>query len=154
MSLAIVAAGLLPPCLFLLSTLWNLAQNYRVARQVGLPVILVPISPENPVWMILGRYFLPIIQRLPFGNGHFTRFCHIGWEFDEKSRAHLEFGDALMFATPGKNWIYLCNADTAHDIIRRERSGEFERPVELMAFLDVFGPNISTVGDCSPPLEK
>jgi hypothetical protein len=59
---------------------------------------------------------------------------------------HLELGDAFMFATPGKNWIYLCNADTTHEIIRRERQGVFERPGELMSFLDVFGPNISTVG--------
>lgn len=146
MSVSLLWSVLLLPLLFFISTIWNLARNYREARKVGLPIIIVPISPENPIWMIHARYLLPIVQYIPFGNGYFTRFCHIGWEFDEKSRAHLELGDAFMFATPGKNWIYLCNADTAHDIIRRERSGEFARPGELVAFLDVFGPNISTVG--------
>lgn len=114
--------------------------------------------------MLLARYILPIVQYIPFGSGRFSRFCHIGWEFDEKSRAFLEFGDAFMFATPGKNWICkyemyevhmrrpltsylqdLCNADTINDIIKRERHGEFNRPVELLAMLDVFGPNISTM---------
>jgi hypothetical protein len=137
---------LLPPLLFVLWTGWNLARNYRAAQKVGLPIVIVPISPENPIWMILARYFLPIIQYFPFGNGYFSRFCHIGWEYDEKTRAHLELGDALMFATPAKNWIYLCNADAAHDIIKRERQGEFERPAELMAMLDAFGPNLATVG--------
>ena len=136
---------LLLPLLFFVSTVWSLARNYRVARKIGLPVIIVPISPENPIWMILARKVLPVLQYGPFGNGTFSRFCRVGWEFDEKARAHLELGDAFVFATPGKNWIYLCNADTAHDIIRRERQGNFARPGELMAFLDVFGPNISTV---------
>jgi hypothetical protein len=136
---------LILPFAFVLSTLWSLLQNYLRARQIGLPIVIVPISPENPVWMLLGRYFVPILKYIPFGNGHFARFCHIGWEFDEKERAHLEMGDAFTFATPGKNWIYLANADTAHEILRRERQGVFARPVEMMAVLNVFGPNISTV---------
>lgn len=142
---SVALALLVPLILFLLSTVWSLLHNYLVARQVGLPIIIVPISPENPVWMLLARYILPALQYIPFGNGHFTRFCHIGWEFDERPRAHLELGDAFMFATPGKNWIYLCDADAVHDIIKRERHGDFARPVELLAMLDVFGPNISTM---------
>jgi cytochrome P450 len=143
--LSVALALLLPIVSFLIATAWSLYCNYVIARKVGLPIIIVPISPENPVWMLLARHMLPIIQYIPFGNGHFTRFCHIGWEFDEKASAHIELGDAFMFATPGKNWIYLCNADTVHDIVRRERHGEFARPVELLAMLDVFGPNISTM---------
>lgn len=141
------------PFLFLLSTIWSLVRNYLRARKVGLPIVIVPISPENPVWMLIGRYLIPFLQYVPFGNGHFTRFCHIGWEFDEKARAHLELGDAFMFATPGKNWIYLANAETAHDVIRRERSGEFARSVEILAILNVFGPNISTVSSMFSPLK-
>jgi cytochrome P450 len=143
--LSVILAILLPVVLFVVSTAWSLLRNYAIARKVGLPIVIVPISPENPLWMLLARCVLPILQYVPFGNGHFSRFCHIGWEFDEKARAHVEFGDAFMFATPGKNWIYLCDADAIHDIIKRERSGEFARPVELLAMLDVFGPNISTM---------
>ncbi|PSN70574.1 cytochrome P450 [Corynespora cassiicola Philippines] len=143
--LAVAVAILLPLFLLLISTAWCLACNYLIACKVGIPVIIVPISPENPVWMLLARHVVPILQYVPFGNGNFTRFCHVGWEFEEKTRAHQEFGEAIMLATPGKNWIYLCNADTIHDIVKRERQGEFARPVELLAMLDVFGPNISTM---------
>jgi cytochrome P450 len=145
---SVTLALLSPIVLFLIATNWSLYCNYLIARKVGLPIIIVPISPENPIWMLLARYILPIIQHIPFGNGHFTRFCHIGWEFDEKAGAHIELGDAFMFATPGKNWIYLCDADAVHNIVRRERQGEFARPVELLAMLDVFGPNISTMNGC------
>lgn len=145
--LSILLTISLPLVLFVIATIWSLLRNYLIARGVGLPIVIVPISPENPVWMLLARYILPILQYIPFGNGHFTRFCHIGWEFDEKARAHVELGDAFMFATPGKNWIYLCDADAIHDVVRRERQGEFARPPELLAMLDVFGPNISTMND-------
>ncbi|KAF2136432.1 uncharacterized protein K452DRAFT_130448 [Aplosporella prunicola CBS 121167] len=135
-----------PPAALIISTLRAILRNHAIARKIGLPIILVPISPENPLWMILAPYFIHWLQYLPFGSGYFSRFCHIGWEFDEKYRAHLEFGDAFLFVTPGKNWIYLCNAESVHDIILRERRHDFERPVELLvAMLDVFGPNISTV---------
>jgi cytochrome P450 len=143
--LSVILAILLPVVLFLVSTAWSLFCNYAIACKVGLPVIIVPISPENPLWMLLARYVIPILQYVPFGNGNFSRFCHVGWEFEEKASAHIELGDAFIFATPGKNWIYLCDADAIHDIIKRERSGEFARPVELLAMLDVFGPNISTM---------
>lgn len=149
MSISVLWSILLLLLLFFASAIWHLARNYREGREVGLPIIIVPISPENPIWMILARYLIPILQYVPFGKGYFTRFCHLGWEFDDKARAHLELGDAFMFVTPGKNWIYLCIADTAHDVIRRERQGDFARSGELMAFLDVFGPNISTVGGYS-----
>jgi hypothetical protein len=125
----VVGTVLSIPFFSLLSTIRSLVPNYLRARKVGLPVVIVPISPENAVWMLIGRYLTPFLQYVPFGNGHFIRFCHIGWEFDEKARAHLELGDAFMLATPGKNWIYLTNPESAHDIIRHERSGEFARSV-------------------------
>jgi cytochrome P450 len=143
--LSIIFAILLPVFLFLVSTAWSLFCNHAIARKIGLPVIIVPISPENPLWMLLARHVIPILQYVPFGNGDFSRFCHVGWEFELKARAHIDLGDAFILATPGKNWIYLCDADATHDIIKRERSGEFARPVELLAILDVFGPNISTM---------
>ena len=143
--IALTTGILVPLVLFLVSTAWSLFRNYLTARKVGLPVVIVPISPENPLWMLLARHVLPVCQYIPFGNGNFTRFCHIGWEFHEKARAHIELGDAFIFASPGKNWIYMCDPDAIHDIVRRERHGVFERPVELLAMLDVFGPNISTM---------
>lgn len=150
-----------PATALFLSTVLGLIRNHAIARRIGLPIVIVPISPENPLWMMLARHVVPLFRYLPFGNGDFSKFCHVGWEWELKYQAHAEPGDAIMMVSPGKNWIYICNADTIHDIIQRERRHDFERPVELMgkciarrnsaqanysvAILDVFGPNISTV---------
>ncbi|ORY07544.1 cytochrome P450 monooxygenase-like protein [Clohesyomyces aquaticus] len=136
---------LLFPTLFILSTLISLLRNYLTARTLHLPIIVLPISPENPLWMLTSPYILPFFRALPFSNGHFTRFCYTGWEFVEKSRAHLEFGDAFVLATPGRNWIYTCDAGVIREVIRRERGGEFARPLEMLSVLETFGANIATV---------
>ncbi|KKY20233.1 putative cytochrome p450 monooxygenase [Diplodia seriata] len=95
--------------------------------------------------MILARHIVPWLKYVPFGNGNFSKFAHVGWEWELKYQAHRDFGDAILMVSPGKNWIYVCNAETIHDVIQRERRHDFERPVELLAVLDVFGANISTV---------
>ncbi|PVH92684.1 cytochrome P450 monooxygenase-like protein [Periconia macrospinosa] len=140
-----LVAFLVIPVGLLLSSLWGLYRNYRAARLLGIPILILPVSLSNPIWMLLVRHLIPLANRIPFGSGYFTRFCYTGWEFKDRGRAHLEYGDAFVTVTPGKNWIYVCDANVVSDIIRRERQGEFERPVELLAMLDVFGPNLSTV---------
>lgn len=132
-------------CTLFLSSIWGVIRNYLVARKIGLPIIILPISHDNPIWMLIARRVMPFLKYFPFGSGRFTRFGYVGFQFDDKYRMHQELGDAITFVTPGKNWIYLCNADAIHELIRRERQGEFARPVELLAMLDVFGPNLSTV---------
>ncbi|CAI6337409.1 unnamed protein product [Periconia digitata] len=143
--LSIVLTICSPVALFVIYTAWSLFSNYLIARKVGLPLFVIPVSPENPLWLLLCHYIIPLLSYVPFGNGNFTRFGETGWEFREKARVHIEYGDAIIIATPGKNWIYMCDADVIRDIIRRERQGDFARPVELLAMLDVFGPNISTM---------
>ncbi|KAF2688987.1 cytochrome P450 monooxygenase-like protein [Lentithecium fluviatile CBS 122367] len=141
---SIISTLLVLLSLFILSSVWGIIHNYEIARKIGIPVIIVPISPENPIWMLTARHVMPLLKYVPFGNGNFTRFGYVGWQFDDKYRVHQELGDAVVFSTPAKNWIYLSNADTTHELIRKERQGEFARPVELLAMLDVFGPNLST----------
>ncbi|EOD45005.1 putative cytochrome p450 protein [Neofusicoccum parvum UCRNP2] len=136
---------LLPPLGLLVSTIYSFVRNYALARKIGLPIVAVPISLDNLIWMLSARFVMPFVRRLPFGSGHFTRFGYVGWEFRDKSRVHQELGDAFTLVTPGTSWVYMCNADSIYDIIQRERRHDFSRPVEIMAMLDVFGPNISTV---------
>lgn len=117
-----------------LSTIFGLLRNHAIARQIGLPMVIVPISPENPIWMMLARHIVPWLRYVPIGNGNFSKFCHVGWEWELKYHAYADFGDAgaLLFVSPGKNWIYLRDAEAIHDVIQRERRHDFERPAELL----------------------
>ncbi|KAF2709046.1 putative cytochrome P450 [Pleomassaria siparia CBS 279.74] len=145
MFISIFATLVLLVFLVLLSSAWSLVRNYLIARKIGVPVIIIPISSDNPIWMLTARHVLRLLKYVPFGSGSFSRFSYPGWQFDDRYRAHQELGDVVLFTTPGLNWIYLCNADAIHDVIRRERQGEFIRPTKMLAALNVFGPNLSTL---------
>jgi len=117
---------------------YSLLINYLSARKTGIPLRVIPISHENPLWMLVDKnIFIPLFSRLPFGPGSFTRYNWRGWEFEDKFKSHLEMGDVFMLVTPGRNWLYLCNAESLVDVFQR-RAG-FPRPLEL------FGMNSAEV---------
>ncbi|KAK8139321.1 hypothetical protein PG984_002701 [Apiospora sp. TS-2023a] len=125
---------------------WHcLLRNYLVARKIGIPLRLLPMSHGNPFWMLVDRQVVTLFRKLPLvgGDGNFTRYNWRGWEVREKCRSHLEMGPAWMHVTPGRNWLYVCEPDTLVDIFRRRT--DFPRPLELFAMLDVFGDNLATV---------
>lgn len=130
MVIHILTTLLLPPAAWLLYTVWCIVFNYRIARRVGVPIVVIPISPENLLWIIVGKYLLPYFERLPFGNGTFTRFCRYGWQISDNGRAHRELGDAFITVTPGKNWLYVCNPEAVLDIF--QRGSDFPRKVEIV----------------------
>lgn len=157
---------LLLPIAWLVWTGYRLVSNYAIARRVGVPVVVVPINPESPVWMLtsdfLGPYINHVLSWIPFGSGSFTRYAHRGWDVHDRAKSFLELGDAFILVTTGKNWLYVCNAETFSALLQRR--SEFSRPLEIMgksdnlffcgldrlaneavvAVLDVFGPNLST----------
>ncbi|KAF7920215.1 uncharacterized protein EAE97_011556 [Botrytis byssoidea] len=132
---------LLLPLSWILYTTYHLYQNYQTALQTQLPLIILPSSPDNPLWVLTQRFILPLI-RLLYGECDITRYGKLGWEYYVKYRVHREKGDAVMLVTPGFNWVYVCEKEAFVEIFRK-REG-FPRPAEMLAMLDVFGPNIST----------
>ncbi|THV54440.1 hypothetical protein BGAL_0026g00110 [Botrytis galanthina] len=121
--------------------IYCLFQNYKIARRTGLPIVLLVSSPDNPFWVLTQGFVLAIVRKI-YGECSFTRFGRLGWEYYVKCKAHLELGDAIVLVTPGHNWFYICDAEAFNEIFQR-RNG-FPRPPEMLAMLDVFGPNISS----------
>ncbi|KAK7917814.1 hypothetical protein PG985_011422 [Apiospora marii] len=119
-----------------------LLKNYRLAKTIGAPIRIIPISPLNPFWVLLDRKVLPFFRRLPFGDNSFTRYNWRGWEVEDRWRSHYEMGDIWVLVTPLKNWVYLNDPDALMSVFRR--GNEFTRPVFVTEILNVFGPNIST----------
>ena len=118
---------------WLLYYLGCLFSNYRKIRHLGVPFRIIPISPENPIWMIVDKkIFIPFFERLPFGTGSFTRYNWRGWEFKDKASSHLDMGDAFFIVTPGRNWFYLCNPEALADVFQRRI--DFPRPLEIFGW--------------------
>ncbi|KAK8024473.1 hypothetical protein PG993_012539 [Apiospora rasikravindrae] len=120
----------------------RLLHNYRLAKTIGAPIRVIPISPLNPFWVLLDRKVLPLLRRLPFGDNSFTRYNWRGWEVEDRWRSHYEMGDIWVLVTPFKNWVYINDPDSLMSVFRR--GNEITRPVVVTEILNVFGPNIST----------
>ena len=134
MGLRLWSALLLLPATYLIWLAHRLITNYAIARRVGVPVVVIPVDPESPLWMLTSDYLSPFTDRLlswiPFGSGSFTRYAHRGWDVHDRAKSFLELGDAFILVTTGKNWLYVCNAETVAEMLQRRK--EFERPLEIM----------------------
>ena len=105
--------------------------NYRRASQLDIPIICVPISPDNPLWIALQTAFSSSFKYIPFDAFSVTRYCRLGWEFHDRFKTHLRLGDVWILVTPDKNWLHIAQAETAHDIFLRNR--DFGRPVWMLS---------------------
>lgn len=106
----------------------SLFANFKLARQVGLPIIISPVSSLDPIWILAYR-FLPIIRLLkllPFGWGNFARCTSIGWHFGEKYALHEQFGDAFILVTPSTNELVLADPDATTEVLGHRK--EYPKP--------------------------
>jgi hypothetical protein len=129
---------LLPPAAWTVYSWYCLLLNYLRARKIGVPVVIIPISHGNLLWMIVDKkFFIPVFERLPFGSGSFVRYNWRGWEFQDKNKSHLELGDVFVIANPGRNRLYVCNAKALLDVFQRRM--DFPRPLELFGIIQRTG---------------
>lgn len=136
---------LLGPVLLFLSTISALLKNYSKARTIGLRILIVPVSYSNPLWLVIGRHVAPWFKYLPFGFGNtVSRIGYSGWEWAQKHSIFQEYGPGFIIVTPVQNWLYTCDGETLYGIFYGERQGSIERPTELWAMLNCFGPNVIT----------
>lgn len=108
--------------------LYRLLVNYNAARKTDLPIIVLPVDCGNPLWLIVDRKIAQWIRRIPVGSGTFTRFNWRGWEIWDRYKAHQQLGDGILFVTPGKNYLQLCDAEAVSEIFQRR--ADFLRPPE------------------------
>lgn len=141
--------GILSTILLLLTLLpaYYLAciyQNYRVAKKLKIPIVILPFDNVNPFWLLCSPSIHRLLTRLGFPN--VLRLGYLGFDYYEKAAPFVENRcNAFIQVTPGANWISLADPAAVTQIYQGERRGEIARPSASVKVLDVFGPNISTV---------
>jgi cytochrome P450 len=123
-----------------ISCLWS---NFIQARRIGLTVLISPVDPMSPVWLLSQRFILPIAERLPFGLGSWTKYSKFGFGFTNKYHLHSGPVPAFTIASPGKNIVMVADAAAVDNITSRRK--DFEKSAEMYKPLEIFGPNVDTV---------
>jgi hypothetical protein len=57
----------------------SLLRNYKAARSTKLPIVISPVNPFNPLWILSRQYINPVFAALPFGLGSFTSYNFLGF---------------------------------------------------------------------------
>jgi len=80
----------------------SLFNNYNAARQIGFPIIISPVVPFNPLWMLTQKAFpvRSIFKHLPFGLCSWVRVSYFEWGFDDKYSVYLELGNTITVVNP------------------------------------------------------
>ena len=107
----------------------NLLLYIRQAKRTGLPYVLTWTLETETVGYIL----TPILRwkykdYLLQGKGwpHWCRLMIKDWSFEDKRRAHDEFGDVFLAVSPEGIICYVCDAAMGWDVMSRRN--EFTKP--------------------------
>lgn len=82
------------------TTIITMAGNYRAARKTGLPIVVSPVTPRNPIWLLTQKHMAPIISQAPFGIGSWARFTKRGWLWKDHENMHQELGKVWVQVSP------------------------------------------------------
>jgi hypothetical protein len=116
-----------------------LSQNIHRAKSTGLPYTL-SIFHEFEVWTYLTDPFIrwKYTKYLMKDEGwpKWARFMVKDWMYEDKARAHREYGDVFLVVTPGGLVCYVADAKTAMTVCTRRK--DFIKPPEKMSMFIVY----------------
>ena len=120
--------------LYLCIRSFTLLQYRRSARKTGLPYTYSPVH-ELETWAYITTPLLRWLYAdyLLKGQGwpKFARFMIKDWMYEDKGRAHEEFGDVFLVVSPGGMICYVADAELAVDTSTRRK--DFIKPREKMS---------------------
>lgn len=120
--------------LYLCIRSFTLLQHRQSAKKTGLPYTYSAVH-ELETWAYVTTPLLRWLYAdyLLQGQGwpKFARFMIKDWMYEDKGRAHEEFGDVFLVVSPGGMICYVADAQLAVDACTRRK--DFIKPREKMS---------------------
>ncbi|TLD09610.1 hypothetical protein PspLS_11724 [Pyricularia sp. CBS 133598] len=139
-----MAAALLP-VLYLVNSILCLVRNVQTAKKLGISVVCSPVSPFNPAWIIFNKRLVPLLQRLPFGLGDWTRCNTLDWTWIDRAHGdcqiHKRYGDTFANATPRGIEIHTRDPAVVNQVLRKY-TNEFPKLGSFAKVMDVIGTSV------------
>ena len=105
-----------------------LRANVRRARTMHVPLILVPVSPMNALWIAAEPLVYLVLDRLPV-RFRWAKYARRGWHFVDKAATHQALGEAFAVVTPRETFLHVCEPGAIAEVFARRQ--DFVRPVQL-----------------------
>ena len=115
--------------LLAVSSVYGIVRNYLKVQNLGIPLIISPISMFNPVWALSSPKILPYCLKLPFGLDFWFSYIGVTWLFKDRFRAHEKYGDIFGVICPGYVMFFVGDAAALDDLSSRRK--DFTKPPEI-----------------------
>lgn len=112
--------------------LYNLVSLFRYvrsAKRTGLPYVIVPFLETEIISQLLTPFLRNVyLNYLDKGHGwpRWCRFMIRDWSWEDKRRAHDEYGDVFLAVSPQGIICYCADAGMAFDVMNRRY--DFTKP--------------------------
>ncbi|KAF2627362.1 putative cytochrome P450 [Macroventuria anomochaeta] len=128
--------------LFVGVRIFKWVRNYLQARSYGLPIILLPVSFNEPLWMVF-RPLFAWVEYLPFGLGNWYLYTTMGWPTEDGSRSLRRYGENLVLCSPVDNIIATCEPAVVQKVWTETRD-IWRMPESQSQLFTFFGQNVSS----------
>ncbi|KAJ4334183.1 hypothetical protein N0V87_007024 [Didymella glomerata] len=117
-------------------------RNYIEACSYGLPIILLPVSFNEPLWMLF-RPLFAWVEYLPLGLGNWYLYTTMGWPTEDNARSVFSYGENFLLCSPVDNTIVTCEPAVANKVWTETRDIWRMPPAQSQLFT-FFGQNVSS----------
>lgn len=128
-----------------LLTLWtgwylSFPRNYQLARKTGLPILISPVNPANPLWLVLSAMFQPALARyLPSVIYDRIKVAIYGWEFRCRYTVNTKLGPAFVLVTTARNEIWIADPEMAYAVlVRRNDFKQLEMASRMFLSMTIY----------------
>ena len=117
---------------------YNLVVNYLQARKLGVPIVVIPISWQDALWMIVQPYFRRF-ENVP-GLRNILTFSYLAWAQHKRFEPHQEYGDVFAVVSPQKTEIIVGDPVAVVEVQTHYKT--WIKPEPHYEIFDTFGPNL------------
>lgn len=132
----------LPVSLLIALRLSKWIRNYIEAGSYGLPIILLPVSFNEPLWMLF-RPLFAWVEHLPFGLGNWYLYTTMGWPTEDNAKSVSLHGENFVLCSPVDNTVVTCEPAVCNKVWTETRDIWRMPPAQSQLFT-FFGQNVSS----------
>lgn len=116
----------------------RLVANYISARRLGLPIIIVPATWQDTVWVLIAPLFR-FLSDVPFFSWY--KYSYLGYNMHVRYDAHARLGSqAFVIVSPGRTEIVVADGPAVAELGGKYK--KWDKPLDLYSLFAVFGPNV------------
>lgn len=141
------------PILWMFKRMYNLYNNYTVAKSLGVPTMVSPVSWQDPWWPPVQPIFDPL-KRLPLPQAwtEWITYSKLGWALEHRYTKHAAVGPIFAIVSPCKTEFVVADPVAAEELLSQWKV--WTKSPELYKIFEVFGRNVNSAPESEWPRHR